>query len=175
MNKFASCAIASAAIAAAIGLTGLGDVTEAHAQPGPNWCPGDFWDPSWGTNWDWNACHGNVVVPPNTNNGPTIIQRPPPPPHGEARVGPVDPATPGGPATPGDPVVRVDLAARGRADPAGRVTVVDPGDMNRVVAATAGTVAVMAPADLASRAGRVGMIPVVRVGMTLGARWARWA
>ena len=87
-----------------------------------------------------------------------------------ARVGPVDPATPGGPATPGDPVVRVDLAARGRADPAGRVTVVDPGDMNRVVAATAGTVAVMAPADLASRAGRVvrvGMIPVGRVGMTL--------
>jgi hypothetical protein len=78
-----------------------------------------------------------------------------------ARVGPVDPATPG------DPVVRVDLAARGRADPAGRVTVVDPGDMNRVVAATAGTVAVMAPADLASRVGRVGMIPVVRVGMTL--------
>ena len=81
-----------------------------------------------------------------------------------ARVGPVDPATPGGPVTPGDPVVRVDLAARGRADPAGRVTVVDPGDMNRVVAATAGTVAVMAPADLASRAVRVGMIPAAPVG-----------
>jgi hypothetical protein len=84
-----------------------------------------------------------------------------------ARVGPVDPATPGGPATPGDPVVRVDLAARGRVDPAGRVPVVDPGDMNRVVAATAGTAAVMAPADLASRAVpvvRVGMIPAVPVG-----------
>ncbi len=159
MNKFASCAIASAAIAAAIGLTGLGDMTEAHAQPGPNWCPGDFWDPSWGTNWNWNACHGNVVVPPNTNNGPTIIQRPPPPPHG-------GPGGPGG-ATPATPVVRVDLAARGRADPAGRVTVVDPGDMNRVVAATAGTVAVMAPADRAVPVGQVGMIPVVRVGMTL--------
>jgi hypothetical protein len=81
-----------------------------------------------------------------------------------ARVGPVDPATPGGPATPGDPV---DLAARGRVDPAGRVTVVDPGDMNRVVAATAGTAAVMAPADLASRAVpvvRVVMIPAVPVG-----------
>lgn len=60
-------------------------------------------------------------------------------------------------------MVRVDLAARGRADPAGRVTVVDPGDMNRVVAATVGTAAVMAPADLGSQVvpvDRVGMIPV---------------
>jgi hypothetical protein len=58
-------------------------------------------------------------------------------------------------------VVRVDLAARDRADPAGRVTVVDPGDMNRVVAATVGTAAVMAPAALVSQA-----VPVVRVGMS---------
>jgi hypothetical protein len=57
-------------------------------------------------------------------------------------------------------VVRVDLAARGRADPAGPVTLVDPGDMNRVVAATVGTAAVMAPADLGSQA-----VPVVRAGM----------
>jgi hypothetical protein len=49
-------------------------------------------------------------------------------------------------------------------DPAGRVTVVDPGDMNRVAAATVGTAAAMAPADLASRA--VPVDPVVRVGMT---------
>jgi hypothetical protein len=40
------------------------------------------------------------------------------------------------------------------------VTLVDPGDMNRVVAVTVGTAAVTAPADLASRA-----VPVVRVGM----------
>jgi hypothetical protein len=59
-------------------------------------------------------------------------------------------------------VLRVDLVARGRVDPAGRVTVADQGDMNRVVAATAGTAAVMAPADLASRA-----VPVVRMGMIL--------
>jgi hypothetical protein len=52
----------------------------------------------------------------------------------------------------------------GLVDPAGRVTVVDPGDMNRVAAATVGTAAAMAPADLASRAVPVG--PVVRVGMT---------
>jgi hypothetical protein len=63
-------------------------------------------------------------------------------------------------------VVRVDLVARGRADRAARVTVADPGDMNRVAAATA----VMAPADLASRAVpvvRVGMIPAVPVDMIL--------
>ncbi|HXO13429.1 MAG TPA: hypothetical protein VN871_13800, partial [Mycobacterium sp.] len=59
MNKFASSAIASAAIAAALGLAGLGGSAEAHALPGLPWCPGDFWDPSWGNNWVWNACHGN--------------------------------------------------------------------------------------------------------------------
>jgi hypothetical protein len=90
-----------------------------------------------------------------------------------------------GPETPVTPVVPVDLAARSPVDPAGPVTLVDPGDMNRVVAATVGTAAVTAPADLASRAVpvvRVGMIPedpvdmipgdpvglVVRVGMILG-------
>jgi hypothetical protein len=60
-------------------------------------------------------------------------------------------------------VVRVDLAARSPVDPAGPVTLVDPGDMNRVVAATVGTAAVTARADLASRA-----VPVVRVGMIPG-------
>ncbi|MGB8211194.1 MAG: hypothetical protein WCF69_27035, partial [Mycobacterium sp.] len=62
MNKFASCFAATAVVAAGFGLAGLGAVTEAHAQPIPNWCPGDFWDPSWGTNWDWNACHGSVLT-----------------------------------------------------------------------------------------------------------------
>jgi hypothetical protein len=96
-------------------------------------------------------------------------------------VGPADPVAredPGGPVTPVAPVVQVDLAARARADPAGQVTVVDPGDMNRVVAATVGTAAVMAPADLASQVGpavRVDMIlegPVDPVGMTLADRVA---
>jgi hypothetical protein len=73
-----------------------------------------------------------------------------------ARVGPEAPV---GPVT---PVVPVDLAARSPVDPAGPVTLADQGDMNRMVAATAGTAAVMAPADLASRA-----VPVVRVGMIL--------
>lgn len=70
-------------------------------------------------------------------------------------------------------MARVDLAARGRADPAGRVTVVDPGDMNRVVAATAGTAAVMATAALVSQAvpadpaGMILMDPVVPMGTIL--------
>jgi len=76
-----------------------------------------------------------------------------------ARVDPGGPATPAGRATPvglEDPATPVGLV-----DPAGRVTVVDPGDMNRVAAATVGTAAAMAPADLASRA-----VPVVRVATT---------
>jgi hypothetical protein len=78
-----------------------------------------------------------------------------------ARAGPVAPVAPEDPV---DPVVRVGPAAQDRADLAARVTLVDPADMNRVVAATVGTApaAVMAPADLASRA-----VPVVRVGMIL--------
>ena len=37
---------------------GAGD---GQAQPGPfaqyHWCPGQFWDPGWGSNWDGNNCH----------------------------------------------------------------------------------------------------------------------
>jgi hypothetical protein len=50
-----------------LGLAGLGVATEAQAQPGPfpqAWCPGDFWDPSWGENWDWNNCHASPPPPP---------------------------------------------------------------------------------------------------------------
>ncbi|HUH69130.1 MAG TPA: hypothetical protein VLZ05_09760 [Mycobacterium sp.] len=44
-----------------LGLAGLGVATEAQAQPGPfpQWCPGDFWDPGWGDNWDAWHCHDN--------------------------------------------------------------------------------------------------------------------
>src|SRR5581483_9268299 len=103
MNKFASSAIASAAITAALGFTGLGGTALAQAQPpGPNWCPGDFWDPSWGTNWDWNACHANVVPPNVINNGPTIVQQPPPIiNHPGSPGGPGGPGNPGGPGGPG--------------------------------------------------------------------------
>ena len=49
------------AIIVGLGLAGLGVATEAQAQPGPfpQWCPGDFWDPGWGDNWDRGHCHDN--------------------------------------------------------------------------------------------------------------------
>ncbi|OOK78663.1 hypothetical protein BZL30_1823 [Mycobacterium kansasii] len=47
---------------------------EIQAAPAPVpqwWCPGDFWDPGWGNNWDWNNCHDNWRGPgPNPNGGP---------------------------------------------------------------------------------------------------------
>src|ERR1700723_3134477 len=49
------------AMAAGLGLAGLGVAADAQAQPGPfpQWCPGDFWDPGWGDNWDGGQCHDN--------------------------------------------------------------------------------------------------------------------
>lgn len=46
---------------AGLGLAGLGVATDAQAQPGPfpQWCPGDYWDPGWGDNWDGGRCHDN--------------------------------------------------------------------------------------------------------------------
>jgi hypothetical protein len=35
----------------------------AQAEPGfgpvplYHWCPGEFWHPEWGFNFDWNTCH----------------------------------------------------------------------------------------------------------------------
>ncbi len=49
------------AMAAGVGLAGLGVAPHAEAQPGPfpQWCPGEFWDPGWGDNWDGGNCHDN--------------------------------------------------------------------------------------------------------------------
>lgn len=61
MRKSASFAAAAAVLVAGLGLAGLGTATEVQAKlgPFPAWCPGDFWDPGWGDNWDWNGCHDN--------------------------------------------------------------------------------------------------------------------
>ena len=34
-------------------------IAQAAPVPAPlyHWCPGDFWDPGWGFNWEWLACH----------------------------------------------------------------------------------------------------------------------
>src|SRR5258708_3852300 len=61
MERFSRLSAATFALTAALGLAGLGAATDARAQPGPfpQWCPGDFWDPGWGDNWDWGNCHDN--------------------------------------------------------------------------------------------------------------------
>jgi hypothetical protein len=53
---------AATALTTGLGLAGLGAASLAEAQPaGPfpdyHWCPGEFYDPGWGNNWDWNRCH----------------------------------------------------------------------------------------------------------------------
>lgn len=61
MNKLLHSAATALALTAGVGLAGLGVATAANAQPAPvpayHWCPGDFYDPGWGPNWDGNECH----------------------------------------------------------------------------------------------------------------------
>ena len=49
---------------AGLGVIGVGAAVDAQAQPGPfpQWCPGEFWDPGWGDNWDGGHCHDNSVL-----------------------------------------------------------------------------------------------------------------
>ncbi len=70
MKKFAQTAATTLAMTAGLGLAGLGVATAAQAHPGPAplWCPGDYWDPGWGDNWDWNGCHDNFR--PGYDRGP---------------------------------------------------------------------------------------------------------
>jgi hypothetical protein len=86
---------ASAAMAAGLGLAGLDAAAQAQAQPSPfpQWCPGDFWDPGRGPNWDWGGCHDNWRGP-----GPN----PHPDPHWGPGWGPGEPP-PDGPDGPGGP------------------------------------------------------------------------
>ncbi|MCA2242414.1 MULTISPECIES: hypothetical protein [Mycobacterium] len=60
MKTLARSAATISAIAG-LGLAGLGVAIDAQARPGPfpQWCPGDFWDPGWGDNWDTGNCHDN--------------------------------------------------------------------------------------------------------------------
>src|ERR1700731_836536 len=52
----------TALVTGGLGLAGLGLASgTAQADIGPvplyHWCPGDFWDPGWGDNWDGGNCH----------------------------------------------------------------------------------------------------------------------
>jgi len=53
---------AAAAITAGLGLAGVGATCIAEAQPAApfpdyHWCPGQWYDPAWGPNWDQGRCH----------------------------------------------------------------------------------------------------------------------
>lgn len=53
---------AAAALTTGLGLLGVGAASIADAQPAAplpdyHWCPGQFFDPAWGPNWDMGRCH----------------------------------------------------------------------------------------------------------------------
>ncbi|MCV7412060.1 hypothetical protein H7K44_20925 [Mycobacterium florentinum] len=81
---------------AAVGLAGVGVAADAAAQPGPfpQWCPGEWWDPGWGNNWDWNSCH-------DWRGGPGPGGWNPPGPAGGPGWGPQPPGPWGPPPPPG--------------------------------------------------------------------------
>ena len=61
---------------AGLGLAGLGAAAVAQAQPAPfpdyHWCPGQWWDPGWGNNWDGAAATtttGTTVKPATRATG----------------------------------------------------------------------------------------------------------
>ncbi|BBX57768.1 hypothetical protein MSHO_31130 [Mycobacterium shottsii] len=81
-------------MALGLGLAGVGVASEAAAQPGAptQWCPGDFWDPGWGENWDMGHCHDNWRGPgPNPQPGHAGPGGP-----GEPAPGQQGPGGPGG-------------------------------------------------------------------------------
>jgi hypothetical protein len=48
-------------MAAGFGFAGLSAAGVAEAAPAPapeyHWCPGQWWDPGWGPNWEMGRCH----------------------------------------------------------------------------------------------------------------------
>jgi hypothetical protein len=61
MRNLVHIATSSFVLTAGLGLAGLGAAAVAQAQPAPfpdyHWCPGQWWDPGWGDNWDGGRCH----------------------------------------------------------------------------------------------------------------------
>jgi len=60
-KSIARVAASTVVMTAGLGLAGLGAAAIAQAQPAPfpdyHWCPGEGWDPGWGSNWDYGRCH----------------------------------------------------------------------------------------------------------------------
>jgi hypothetical protein len=61
VKTLARCAATTFIMTTGLGLAGVGAATVAAAQVGYvaryHWCPGDFWRPEWGFNFDGNTCH----------------------------------------------------------------------------------------------------------------------
>ncbi len=61
MKNIARAAASTVVMTAGLGLAGLGVAAVTQAQPAPfpdyHWCPGQWWDPGWGANWDGGRCH----------------------------------------------------------------------------------------------------------------------
>lgn len=61
VKNIARLAASTVVISAGLGLAGLATAAVAQAQPAPlpdyHWCPGEYWDPGWGFNWDHGRCH----------------------------------------------------------------------------------------------------------------------
>jgi hypothetical protein len=61
MKTIARVAASTVVMTAGLGFAGLGAAAVAQAQPVPfpayYWCPGQWWDPGWGGNWDGGRCH----------------------------------------------------------------------------------------------------------------------
>ncbi|BDE17081.1 hypothetical protein Mkiyose1665_51210 [Mycobacterium kiyosense] len=72
MKRKTTIAAAAVAITASLGTFGFGSGAIAEAQPGTfptdQWCPGAYWNPFWGSNWDWNHCHDSFN--PGGGHGP---------------------------------------------------------------------------------------------------------
>jgi hypothetical protein len=85
LNRLAASVLALSAF----GLVGVpGPGAQAAPIPSNHWCPGDQWDPAWGTayDWDWNHCHDWQGRPGPPGWGPWgpppgwAPPQPPPPP-----------------------------------------------------------------------------------------------
>jgi hypothetical protein len=80
MKNIARAAASTVVMTAGLGFAGLGAAAVAQAQPAPfpdyHWCPGQWWDPGWGNNWDGGRCHddhwrdGEGRDRDHWNNGP---------------------------------------------------------------------------------------------------------
>jgi len=86
---------AKVALSGVLGLSGLG-LASGYAQAAPltpfpdyHWCPGQYWDPGWGYNWETGGCHDDHHRDADFDNhdrdywgdnGPGRWGPPPPPP-----------------------------------------------------------------------------------------------